>query len=91
MAAQWCRKRKKQEVFPGQSGGMGSPLGLSLPPFGGSSTAGFRAIAQKRDGLIGQFPFENSPGLGVGTPQSGHHYVFGLLTHVVVHLGNTDF
>jgi hypothetical protein len=44
-------------------------------------------IAQQGHGLIEQLTFELGPSLGVGTPQLGQHFLFGFLTHVVVHLG----
>jgi hypothetical protein len=44
-------------------------------------------IAQQGHRLIEQLTFVPGPGFGVGTPQLGHHFLSGLLTHVVVHVG----
>lgn len=42
-------------------------------------------ITQQGHRLLEQLMFELGPGLGVGAPQPGQHFVFGFLTHVVEH------
>ncbi len=44
-------------------------------------------VAQKGDRLVEELTFVVRAGSGVRTPQLGQHFVFGLLTHVGVHLG----
>lgn len=44
-------------------------------------------VAQQGHRLIEPLTFVLGPGLGVETPQLGHHLVLGCLTQVVGHVG----